>query len=650
LKKLATILTVVFAAGCSVLPGQNIKPPEGFWHQESLNGELRLSALYRQQKSFYDLLNEDQRSTYFIGGLKIISNSYLWSKDIVSLNLTGEFNPESRKEKYLVIPDRSEVRTLSNIDFRTTIFNNKPVTISLFGGHNQSYYNRELLTNVKTRTNNYGGMISLNNKIVPLSVSYRNSDWLQTETEDDRTFSMKQEDIEARVTKSFTELDRNELVYAHNRYRYSYAGMNDVNNVIDRLALTDNISFDKKKRYNLSSYGSLYDQKGTNTFRKADLIERLYLQFTPNLRLLGDYSYYRMKEVQAMTRNRESLTLTHKLYESLTTTVFGEHSTVVQTVYNESNVKAGAGLEYTKKIPPGRLNLSYRYYHHWYRAEGVPAEVMVSDEEHQLSDTQITLLLQPYVKQGSVVVTDDTRTVIYQEGFDYILFARGSYTGIQRVPGGLIADGQPVKVEYTYTLPGSYGYEADNNSWSAGIILFRNLFELYYRGARQNYPYLRDADFLVLNRYSQDVAGVRLDFRFAAGGLEYESYRSNIIPYNRMRYFINLNWTLKSRLAFSVNGNISDYTFTDDNIRQLYSNISGKVSVIVTRNLRVNLESSYLDQAGRNIDLKLITARAEAAATFRLLTLKLSNDMYLRKYPDSDFRFFGTRLELIRRF
>lgn len=595
-------------------------------------------------------MDEDQRSTYFNGGLRLSSNSFLWSKDIAEITVSGEFNPESRREKYLQIPDRSEVRTLSNLDFRATVFNNKPLTISFFGGHNQSYFNRELLTNVRTRTNSYGGMISLNNRILPLSVSYRSSDWLQTETEENRSFRMKQEDLEGRVTKSFTDFDRNELLYAHNRYNYSYQGMDDVSNVTDRVSLSNNISFDRKQRYTISSYGSFHDQKGTNTFRKTDLIERVSLRFTENLRLLGDYSFYRMEDVQSLTRNRESMTLSHRLYESLTTSVFGEHSATGQTLYDEKNFKAGAEAGYTKKIGNGRLSLSYRYYHHWFEAEGVPAEVIVSDEEHQLSDTRITLLQRAYVKPGSVVVTDETRTVIYREGFDYTLVARGSFTEVQRVPGGLIAENQQVKVGYTYLLPGSYGYEANNNSWSGSIMMFRNLLELYYRGAAQRYPSMRDADFLVLNRFSQDVAGARLDFGFVTGGVEYDSYRSNIIPYNRMRYFINLNWSLKSKVIFSLNGNISDYRFIDDDIDQLYSNISGKVNITVTRNIRVNLEAGYLEQSGRNIDLTLITARAEAVATFRQLMVRLANDMYVRSYTDSRFRFFGTRLELIRKF
>jgi hypothetical protein len=117
-----------------------------------------------------------------------------------------------------------------------------------------------------------------------------------------------------------------------------------------------------------------------------------------------------------------------------------------------------------------------------------------------------------------------------------------------------------------------------------------------------------------------------------------------------MRYFINLNWSLKSKVIFSLNGNISDYRFIDDDIDQLYSNISGKVNITVTRNIRVNLEAGYLEQSGRNIDLTLITARAEAVATFRQLMVRLANDMYVRSYTDSRFRFFGTRLELIRKF
>jgi hypothetical protein len=630
--------------------GQNLSPSHGFWQQKSFSGEINLSGLYRQQKSNYEQMQENQQSTYYLGGIKLNSRSFLWGSDIADLNISGEYNPESRYEKYLQIPDRSEVRTLKNLDVRTTIFNNKPVTLNAFVGLNQTYYNREFLTNVRTNTNHWGGMMALNNKILPVTFSYRKSLWTQDELDTERTFKMDQEDLEGRISKSFGENDNNELIYAHNNYLYSYYGMSDIKNQIDRISLNDNVYFDRKKKYSINSYASVYDQNGSNEFRKIDVSERLILQFHQNLRFMGDYNFYRMEEIQTLNQNRVHASLNHRLYESLTSEIFGEYSTVNQTVYDESNIKAGLDLNYTKKIPTGRLNIDYRYYHHWFDVKSVPADIIVVDEEHQLSDTKITLLLKPYVRPGSVFVTDVTGIIVYQEGFDYNIIARDSYTEIQRIPGGLISDNQLVMVDYTASVPGTYGFEANNNTFSASLQFLNRLFELYYRGSWQHYSDLKDADFLVLNWYDQNVFGGQIDIGLATGGVEYDNYQSNIIPYKRMRYFLNLNWNIHSRVLLSVNGNIFDYKYISDGVNQKYSNISGKLTWTVTQRIRADFEMGYLQQVGKNIDLTLLTSRAEISASLRQLVFKAGADMYIRNYLNSDFSFFGTHLDIIRKF
>jgi hypothetical protein len=122
------------------------------------------------------------------------------------------------------------------------------------------------------------------------------------------------------------------------------------------------------------------------------------------------------------------------------------------------------------------------------------------------------------------------------------------------------------------------------------------------------------------------------------------------VPYQRLRYFLNLNWNIHSRLLLSINGNIYDYKFLADDVNQKYSNISGKLTWSVTRNIKADFEMGYLEQVGKNIDLTLLTSRAEISASVRQLQFKLGADMYIRNYLDSDFTFFGTHFDIIRRF
>jgi hypothetical protein len=625
--------------------------PSGFFHPESINGNLRFMGLYRMQKSVIGDVIEDQRSTYYIGGIMLNTTSYFWSPDILYVNLDVEYNPESRDETYLLVPDRSEVRTLKKLDFRTAIFRNKSVNLNVYVNLNQTYFNRELLTNVKSDNKQWGGIFSVYNKFLPLSVSYRQSDWRQDELQTGRVFTMKQNDFTPRITKSFGSNDNNELLYSKSNYLYSYAGSSEVKNLIDRVTLTDNIFFDRDRKYNFNSYATYYKQDGTYQFEKIEANERLLFNLPANLRFTGGYMYNRLTDpTQVLSQNRILGSLNHRLFESLTTNVYVDYSDINQTIYDENNLRAGADVNYTKKIPTGTLNLSYRYYRSYFDVTGISAPLKIVNEEHTLYDNQTTLLNKPYVDLSTVVVKDQAGIILYQKNFDYILTVRNDYVEIQRIPGGQILNGQSVTVSYTAIQPGSYSYIADNNSFSSSILLFGKLLELYYTRSVQDYKDLVQTEYLRLNYFNQHIAGFRIDLGVAGAGVEYDEYNSNIIPYKRYRYFVDLNISIRSKLLFALNGNLLDYKLIADDVNQIHANVNGKISYLFSHRTRLDFDAGYLRQRGQNIDLDLITSKLELSTSFRQLYLKGGLDMYRRHYLNSDFDFAGTFIEIIRKF
>ena len=626
----------------------------GIWHLRNVTGELDLKGQYRQLKSSFNEVAEDQRSTYLLSGLKLNTSSYLWDKDILLIDLGGAYSPELRDEQYITVPDRSEVRTLKKLDLKTTLFNNKPVTLQGFYNFDQSYYNRELLTNVKSNNQQWGGILSLNNRILPVSLSYRNQKWDQEELQTGRTFNMDQEIFEVRASKSFGERDRSELVYSHHNYFYSYAELHQTEYLIDRVALNNSLFFDAARKYNLSSRFIWYDQEGTTSFRRVELLEGLSMLLPHHLKLMANFNIYNRKDLlQTWDQKRTRASLQHKLFKSLTTKLYLEYNQIkLETVnlHRETDFRGGVDLKYTKKIPTGYLNLAYRYYRHEHSTEGVSGMLQIINEEHTISDGELTLLNNPYVDDFSIVVKDETGTLIYQLNFDYILILRGSFLEIQRVPGGLIPNGATVYIDYMYQQPGSFSYAANNNHFSASVLLFKRLIELYYNYTVQDYPKVNQGDQLTLNYFHQHIYGVRLDVGFARAGVEADLYKSNIIPYKLRRYYIDVNWNFRSSLLLTLNGNIRDYRMIADEVDQWYANLSGKVVYRIGPRMRVSLETGYLNQRGANIDLDLLTARAEFLSTFNKLQLRLGLEMYRRLYLNSEFDFNGAYIQLTRRF
>jgi hypothetical protein len=453
------------------------------------------------------------------------------------------------------------------------------------------------------------------------------------------------------MSKSFGSSDIHELLYSHDDYTYNYAGETEISNVIQKVALNDNFYFDRNRKYNFNSQLSYYDQAGDNEFTKIEAIERFVFSLPANFRLTGGYVFYGLEDPnQLLKQNRISGSLNHQLFESLSTNIFTDYSVISQSVYGENNFKTGLDLNYTKKIPAGRFNLSYRYFRSYYDMTGDPAPVKIVNEEHLLSDGKITILNKPYVELSTIQIKDQAGVIIYQLNFDYLINVINNYVEIQRVPGGQISNNQAITADYTANQPGSYSFRADNNTVSTSILLFKRLFEIYYRGSFQTYHNLVNADYLTLDYYNQNVYGSRLDFGFASIGAEYDNYNSNIIPYKRFRYYLDLNLSIKSKLLISVNGNILDYRLIGDDVNQLFANITGKVTYSFNFKTRLDCEAGYLSQQGKNIDLKLFTSKLEISTAFRQLHLGAGVEMYNRQYLNSDFSFLGTFIELVRKF
>ena len=186
----------------------------------------------------------------------------------------------------------------------------------------------------------------------------------------------------------------------------------------------------------------------------------------------------------------------------------------IKPSYDEKNVKFGVGFDYTKKIPFGQLRLSYHYYRHNQENESEEVPRQILNEPHILLDGSPELLDKPYVDISSVVVKDNTGTIIYQENLDYILVERNNFVEVQRVLGGLIPNGGQILVDYVAIQPGSYSYDLNNHDVFLGFILFNRLVEVYYHGRFQDYTNVEQTEFLTLNYFSQNIYGIRIEKRF----------------------------------------------------------------------------------------------------------------------------------------
>ena len=342
--------------------------------------------------------------------------------------------------------------------------------------------------------------------------------------------------------------------------------------------------------------------------------------------------------------------MSHRLYQSLNSSLRLEYDGAVHSVYREDNLKAGIDIRYEKKIPTGMLTLSYAF--NWQRQirASSPVVIPIFNEDHLLADGKITLLSKPYADLATVVVKDVTGTIIYQPNFDYLLMERNNYLEIQRVPGGQIPNNTAVYIDYYSMLPGSYQYDVNFHSFNADIILFGRIVELYFRFGNQDYHNLKTAEYLTLNYLNQKIYGCRLEYKFASGGVEYETYASSIIPYRMFRYYAQLQGTFRNKLSFAMNGNIRRYRMLYEASNQTYIDITGKIGYMFTSQTNLSFEAGYRKQVGQGIDLDLLTARGEFTTVFRQIMIKVGVEMYQRDYLQENTGLMGGYIRIVRSF
>jgi hypothetical protein len=231
-----------------------------------------------------------------------------------------------------------------------------------------------------------------------------------------------------------------------------------------------------------------------------------------------------------------------------------------------------------------------------------------------------------------------------------MLLPRNNHLEIQRVPGGQIPDKSAVFVDYVAMLPGTYKYDVNFQSVSASVSLFSRLAEVYFKWANQGYANLQVADYLTLNYFTQTTLGCRLEYKFLSGGVEYENYASTIVPYRLMRYWLQAQGSIINKITYSLNGTMRDYNLTAENTRQQFIDVIGNIGFQFNPQSNISLEIAYRKQVGQQIDLDLLTARAQYTLLFRQMYVKVGLNLYERDYLHERTNFIGGFVQIVRNF
>ncbi|MBK7215382.1 MAG: hypothetical protein IPH88_19300 [Bacteroidales bacterium] len=439
--------------------------------------------------------------------------------------------PEKQNDKYLIIPDQAEVRTLKKINATATFFKQKKINLAFFGNYDENYSTRENLTNIQSTNIHFGSSLGYNNKVLPFQIDLHSRKWVEEEIQTKRTYKLDQKIATIRLSKSLGRRDRNEFSFNHDENVSINQNALRISNTMDMFDFTHHLQLDSKQKYNLSTYISNLNQSGNLKIKRFMASETVTLELPLNLSSHNTYSYYNINQpFSSQQQNSLNSSLQHKLYKSLVSRINFNLNHIKHTVFKELNTKSGFELNYSKKIPTGQLLVSYRYDRYHFRYESDPVILNISNEQYSLTDGKITLLRLSGINAATVLVKDITGTLIFLEGVDYIIIQQNNYIEIRRIPGGAISNGSTVLIDYSAQQAGNYSYDANMHSFNTDVYILNNKLAFYYRFGTQDYFNLIHTGQVTLNYFTQHISGIRVDFDFVNAGVEYEVYKSSILP------------------------------------------------------------------------------------------------------------------------
>lgn len=596
--------------------------------------------------------SEKQNTTQFNGLFALDTESFIVHPNFLQFELGVLFRPGTRSDDFIVAPDQAHITTAERLNFRTDLFKQRTLNSNFYFNYDHSYIRRDFTTNIENLRKNLGASVNFRNPIVNFNFNYDYDNWLQDEIEFDRTYGSIRHNFRAQAHQNYGRNFVNKLTVNYTDFLRKYSNNNLlIQNKIFDANLNTRVMLKAPFPVNYFSLILYNNQYGYDQRNKFQILQNVSSPLTSTLTFNGNYNYNYFKvNYISSTTNTINLGLNHKLFQSLRSHVNFRLSDYDQTQFSQNDKDFRIGFNYTKDISVGRLNLSYEYGRFGRSTESLSNVQAIFNEPHQLNDGSVELLFNPDVFINTIVITDDAGVIVYQENYDYEIIERGNFTEIRRILGGQIPNGGRVLANYDHYRSGSYSYNSNNHRFFAGISFFNNFIEFSYSGNEVNFDNLYNVDYIVLKLISQRLVAFSLNFWGFSTGIEFDTFKSNIVPYESQRYFANYSEMLSRSITLSLSANYKNIYLVASNERQIFKDAVGRILFFISPASKLLLEGSYRSQRGYGLDLDLLKFRTEFQITYRAILVAIGAEVFDRTFIQEQRQFFNGYISIQRNF
>ncbi|MBK7104914.1 MAG: hypothetical protein IPH62_06490 [Ignavibacteriae bacterium] len=646
------LITTLYLIAAVNANSQQNNYPIRFWDIQMINGLIGTEGEYKYQNIFLRNSYKDKlKNSTITGQLILNTQSYFYHPNLLTLETNFQFNPGTRKNIYLVIPDRTDIVIGESVRGNVRFLQSLPINLSAFSQYSHIFTNREYTTDLESNNFSYGGIFNYRNKVAPINLSFQDNKMSQTELRTNRKYLNDRTNIKLNSSFEFSKMDENKLSASFDSYKNEYSNLHKISSNISTFTFNTVLKLDSSAQNKIFS-NILYSQnQGYIDYEKYQLAESFLYFLEKKLKLLGNFNYNKMVGTEFINSQQNiNFRLEHELFKSVKSHIFFENIRNNQSFSNEQLNNYGSGVLYSKKIPKGILTLSYNYSKQNVEKKNFENNLLILNEKIVLTNTEITILSNPFIDVYSIIIKSLTNDIIYRENIDYILIRRDNFLEVQRLPGGLIEDGSEVFVDYRAETQPSYKYDSYSSTFYSSISLLENLFEFYFRLLSNNYYNINTTYANILKITSQKVFGIKINYKFITAGFELDNYESNIVPLKSKRYYLRAGSKLFDNLSLSITGNLKFVELLEDKNEQEFHDINSMINYRLTSNLDLKLETNHRVQKGMGMNLDLGIFRGELRFNYREFYFSFGAESYNRNFIEEKINYIGGFIRLQRKF
>ena len=646
------IAMVIVFNGITIYP-QGRSTDYSFWNFKSINGSAGLEGNYFYKSTGLSSGFYEKQTSYELNGLiSFMSSGFIIHPRFISLDLDGLFRLGARDDNYIVTPSETSITTTDRVILRISVFNGLPINGGIFCNYNHSYIKREYFSNIENNSIRLGTKFNYQNTFLPFTIGYDYNDWHQKEIELNRSYRTKKHNLRAQFYQSSGKFLTNKLFINYSDFDRTYSTSENVYS-----SRNFNADFSSRIRINgivpINHFSLIgYNlQEGFAGRKKIQVLQNLITELPYNFRFLINYNFHTLDNYNISSAKHSFNTgINHQLFKSLKSFANYEYSIYKQNTFDETANKFQVGLNYSKKIPGGSINMTYNYGRYSEEQESKNPFHISTDEEHILDDNVITLLDNPEVVINTITVTDANNIITYQKDYDYEIIERGKFIEIRRIFGGQISNGATVLIDYQYFRDDSFSYNSSNHSYSLRVSLFDNLFEAGFSGNEISHDNVENIQFLTLKEISEKKYSLKMNYRGLSIGYEYDLFQSNIVPYKSFKIFGRFNYIFNNSILLSLNSNFRKMTMKDENEELEFWDIIGMMTCSISMSSKLVFEGSRRLQKGHNMDLELYKLKSEYQLSFRSIQIHTGLEFYRQNYINDIINYFNGYIKIKRNF